>query len=64
MMSHAMWAVQRAFERGEMRYFEFLRDKYHFVWDIFDTEKRKKREKIIYTKVTNPFEINKISPLS
>lgn len=61
---YAMWAVQRAFEKGEMRYFEFLRDKYHFVWDIFDVEKRQRHDRIIYTKKDNPFDVEKISPLS
>lgn len=58
------WAVQRAFEKGEMRYFEFIRDKIELVWDVFDFAKYKGEEKCVYDRRKNPFEIKKISPLS
>jgi len=38
---YALWAVQRAFERGEMRYFEFLSSKIELVWGIYDFAKVK-----------------------
>ena len=61
---YALWAVQRAFERGEMRYFEYLSAKVEVVWDIYDFAKIKTGESVIYTRRTNPFDVNKVSPLS
>ncbi|MBS1852056.1 MAG: DUF3800 domain-containing protein [Acidobacteria bacterium] len=57
------WAVQRAFEKGEMRYFEFLRQKIEVVWDVFDFEKYESGG-CIYDRKKNPFDIKKASPLS
>src|SRR5437588_229562 len=51
------WAVQRAFERLEMRYFEFIREKIELVWDIFDFEKSSSREGCIYDRTKNPLDI-------
>jgi len=33
------WAIHRVFIKGEMRYFNFVKDKVSFVWDIYDTVK-------------------------
>ena len=63
-VDYVNWAVQRAFERGEMRYFEYLRDKIELVWDVFDFEKYKLKEGNIYDRRRNPFDIKKASPLS
>jgi len=62
-IDYANWALQRAFERSQMRYFEFLRDKYQLVVDEFDTEKYGKRESNLYDRKRNPFDIEKVSPL-
>jgi hypothetical protein len=61
---YVLWAVQRAFERRDMRYFEFLRDKIELVWDIYDVEKIRGKESIIYDRKKNAFGIEKTSPLS
>jgi hypothetical protein len=67
---YVLWAVQRAFERSEMRYFDYMRDKVELVWDVYDFEKlkqiRKLKQKgsIIYDRKNNPFDIKKVSPLS
>jgi hypothetical protein len=62
---YVLWAVQRAYEKREMRFFNFMRDKIHFLWDIFDLQKRKKKgEKVFYDRTRNPFDIEKTSPLS
>jgi hypothetical protein len=53
------WAVFRAFTRGEMRYFETIRDKVSLLIDLYDTDKYPYSW---YTK-KNPFDINKITPL-
>ena len=61
-VDYANWAVQRAFERGEMRYFDFLRDKFELVWDVFD-RKNYEGGRNFYDRTRNPFEIKKASPL-
>lgn len=53
------WAVFRAFTRGEMRYFETIRDKVSLLVDLYDT---KNYPDSWYTK-KNPFHINKITPM-
>ena len=60
---YVVWAVQRAFEKGEMRYFEYLREKIELVWDIYDTEKLKKKGQIVYDRQKNPFHTEKISEI-
>lgn len=61
-IDYAMWAVQRAFERNEMRYFEFLREKFTLIHDVFDAARYKGGQNY-YTRARNPFDIKKISPL-
>jgi len=61
-VDYANWAVQRVFEKEEMRYFNFLRDKFELVWDVFDKENYK-RGGNFYDRTRNPFEIKKASPL-
>jgi len=53
------WAVYRAFTRGELRYFETVRDKVSLLVDLYDTVNYPGNW---YTK-KNPFELNKITPL-
>ena len=35
------WSVQRVFERGETRYYDYLRDKIRLVVDLYDADKYK-----------------------
>lgn len=53
------WAVQRAFLRSDMRYYNFVKEKISFICDIYDFDKYPKN---FYGK-GNPFDIKKISPL-
>jgi hypothetical protein len=53
------WALYRAFTTGEMRYFDFVRDKVSVIWDLYDLGKYPNN---YYTK-DNPFDTKKISPL-
>jgi hypothetical protein len=62
-IDYVNWAVQRAFEKGEMRYFEFLRQKIEMVWDVFDFDKYEKKQGCVYDRRRNPFDIKKASPL-
>jgi hypothetical protein len=61
---YALWSVQRAFERGEMRYFEYLRSKIELVWDVYDFAALQAKRQVMYTRRNNPFHIEKASPLS
>jgi hypothetical protein len=67
---YVLWSVQRAFERGEMRYYEYMRDKIELVWDVYDFEKLKAIKKkglkgsVVYDRKHNPFDIKNASPLS
>lgn len=55
------WAVQRVFERGEMRYYDYLIDKMSLIIDLYDREKWE-GSRNYYIK-TNPLSVhNKISP--
>ncbi len=53
------WAIYRVFVKGEMRYFNFVKDKVSFVWDIYDTIKYPKN---FYSKA-NELDSKKISLL-
>ena len=55
------WAVQRVFERGEMRYYNFLKEKISLVIDVYDVSKYEKWGN--YYSPKNPLTVeNKISP--
>jgi len=53
------WAVQRAFIKKDLRYYNYIKDKVSFVCDIYDFDKYPNN---FYNK-SNPFDVNKISPL-
>ncbi len=53
------WVMYRAYTKGEIRYFDFLKEKVSFILDIYDFDKYPKN---FYNK-TNIFDTNKISPL-
>ena len=52
------WTIQRVFERGEIRYYNFIKDKVSFIWDIYDTTYPKN----FYSK-SNELDVKKISLL-
>lgn len=53
------WAVQRAFVKKEMRYFNFVREKISLIADIYDFDKYPNN----YYNRAHPFDTNKTSPL-
>lgn len=53
------WAVQRAFLKGEDRFYKYLEDKVSFLCDIFDFNNYPKN----YYNQKNKFNLTKISPL-
>lgn len=52
---YALWTVQRVFEKKDFRYYNFLKEKIAFVYDIFGNYPK------IYFTPTNPLEIEKLS---
>jgi hypothetical protein len=61
---YILWAVQRAYEKNDMRYFEFCRERIELLVDIYDWEKIKLKGIVYYGRKKNPFHISKASPLS
>ena len=58
-VDYCNWAIQRAFLQNDMRYYNFLKEKFGLIVDLYDY---KKGWKNFYNK-KNPFDIKKISPL-
>lgn len=57
------WAVQRVFERGEIRYYNFISDKVSLVVDLYDSDHYANNENY-YTDRRPLTPLNKISPPS
>lgn len=59
------WAIYRAISTGESNYFDFMKEKYSLIWDIFDSKNAGKENgwKNIYSKDKNQFDVKKMSPL-
>jgi hypothetical protein len=38
-VDYTLWAVNRVFEKGDFRYYNFLRERISLVQDIFDISK-------------------------
>jgi hypothetical protein len=55
------WSVQRVFERGETRYYDYMREQISLVIDVYDTENYNEWKN--YYGPKNPLTANKkISP--
>ena len=61
-VDYALWTVQRAYEKGEMRYFDYLAPKFGMVWDIYDFATQKAKGTCLFTR-KDPFHIERVSPL-
>ena len=58
-IDYCNWAMQRAILHNDMRYYNFFKEKFGLIVDIYDY---KTGWKNFYNK-RNPFDIKKISPL-
>lgn len=58
-VDYCNWAIQRAFTQNDTRYYNFLKEKFRLIVDLYDY---KPNWKNFYNK-QNPFDIKKISPL-
>lgn len=56
---YVLWTIQRAYEKRDFRYYNFIKDKISLVQDIFDTEKHPNT----YYTPENPLEAKKIDPV-
>lgn len=59
-VDYMLWALQRAYNAQDMRYYDFVKEKVSFVWDIYDPKLPKKSNRY---HSRNKFDIKKISPL-
>lgn len=57
------WAVQRVFEKGEVKYYNYIREKYSMILDIYD-ESRYERNRNYYSERNPLTPFNKLSPPS
>jgi len=58
-VDYLLWAVNRVYERKDMRHYNYIKDKIILIQDIFDV---KKYPKTYYTP-KNPLDIKKMSPI-
>lgn len=58
-IDYIVWAVQRAFIKKEMRFYQVIEEKIKYLVDIYDTDKYPNN----YYSKRNKFDIKKISPL-
>lgn len=58
-IDYIVWAIQRAFIKKEMRFYQVIEEKIKYLVDIYDTDKYPKN----YYSKRNKFDIKKISPL-
>lgn len=58
-VDYVLWTIQRAYEKGEFRYYNYLKNKISLIYDIFDTEKYPQN----YYSDKNPLEAKKIDPV-
>ncbi len=58
-VDYCLWALQRLFERGEDRYYNFLADKFRLVMDLDDTRNKQYGE---WYSDSNPLSVEKIKP--
>lgn len=56
---YVLWSIQRAYEKSEFRYFNYLKEKIDFIYDIFDFSKYPKN----YYSQKNLLEAKKIDPV-
>lgn len=57
---YMLWALQRAYNKGETRYLDYIKERIAFIWDIYDTRAPRKLNRY---HSRNRFDLNKISPL-
>ncbi|MCQ2227948.1 MAG: DUF3800 domain-containing protein [Bacteroidales bacterium] len=60
---YVLWTIQRAYERGEFRYYNYLKDKIALVHDIFDTRYYHTKGQSNYYTPNNQLEAKKIDPV-
>jgi len=59
-IDYVLWAVQRAYIKGEMRYYRAISSKVRTLRDMHDWQPGRSN---FYTRQKNPFDISKVTPL-
>lgn len=60
---YVLWAIQRVYERGEYRYYNYLKEKIKLVYDIFDVRYYNSKDHSLFYTPNNPLEAKKIDPV-
>lgn len=60
---YLLWTIQRAYERGEFRYYNFIKEKIALVYDIFDVRCYGAKDRNNFYTQDNPLEAKKIDPV-
>lgn len=60
---YVLWTIQRAYEKGDFRYYNYLREKIRLVHDYFDTRYYQSKVNSNYYTPSNPLEAKKIDPV-
>lgn len=63
LVDYVLWTIQRAYERGEYRYYNFMKDHIELVYDVFDTRCSPETKKGVKYTPNNPIEAKKIDPV-
>ncbi|OHD13348.1 MAG: hypothetical protein A2086_14660 [Spirochaetes bacterium GWD1_27_9] len=58
-IDYVIWTINRVYEKNDLRYYNFIKNKIKLIYDIMDTKKYPHN----YYSEKNPLDINKISPL-
>jgi hypothetical protein len=58
-IDYILWSINRLYEKGEERYYNFIKEKISLIQDIFDIDKYPNN----YYTEKNPLTIKKMSPL-
>lgn len=60
---YLLWTIQRAYERGEFRYYNYIKEKITLVYDIFNSRAYNNKERSTFYTQKNPLEAKKIDPV-
>ena len=58
-VDYCNWAIYRAFVNSDMRYYNYIKEKFGLIVDLYDY----KEKWLNFYNKKNPFDIKKISPL-
>lgn len=60
---YLLWTIQRVYERGDYRHYNYIKEKISLVYDIFDSRGYKNKDHSLFYTQSNPLEAKKIDPV-